>query len=193
MIPQAWRLLPRNATHSLSTLSTKQRAEDHNRQLEAYGYFLPIQTRWQDNDQYGHVNNAVYYSYFDTIINHYLIRWAWVSLCPCCVLCLGLGVEHFSALHLSCGTAWIPGFSKNRRLDLRLRNVLPCPSRVSGVHVSWSFALTCQQMCLFEAQINTYITNHMMFRCWATWADININPQGLFVREAAASPLEDAW
>ncbi|XP_012978120.1 uncharacterized protein LOC101841231 isoform X1 [Mesocricetus auratus] len=74
MIPQAWRLLPRNATHSLSTLSTKQRAEDHNRQLEAYGYFLPIQTRWQDNDQYGHVNNAVYYSYFDTIINHYLIR-----------------------------------------------------------------------------------------------------------------------
>ncbi|XP_042131783.1 uncharacterized protein LOC102905556 isoform X1 [Peromyscus maniculatus bairdii] len=75
MIPWAWRLLPRNVTHSLSTSSTSQRAEAHHRQLEAYGYFLPIQTRWQDNDQYGHVNNAVYYSYFDTIINHYLIRY----------------------------------------------------------------------------------------------------------------------
>lgn len=39
-----------------------------------------------------------------------------------------------------------------------------------------------------EAQINTYITNHMMFRCWATRVDININPQGLCVREAAVSP-----
>lgn len=75
MIPWAWRLLPRNVTHSLSTSSTSQRAEAHHRQLEAYGYFLPIQTRWQDNDQYGHVNNAVYYSYFDTVINHYLIRY----------------------------------------------------------------------------------------------------------------------
>ena len=36
--------------------------------------FLPIQTRWSDNDQYGHVNNIIYYSYFDSIINHYLIH-----------------------------------------------------------------------------------------------------------------------
>ncbi|XP_067903031.1 uncharacterized protein [Heterodontus francisci] len=42
---------------------------------EAYPYFLPIQTRWQDNDQYGHVNNIVYHGYFDTLINHYLIRY----------------------------------------------------------------------------------------------------------------------
>ncbi|XP_063140661.1 uncharacterized protein LOC691083 isoform X3 [Rattus norvegicus] len=73
MIPWARRLLPRNAAGSLSTSSASQQAEDHHRQLEAYRYFLPIQTRWQDNDQYGHVNNAVYYSYFDTIINHYLL------------------------------------------------------------------------------------------------------------------------
>ena len=38
-----------------------------------YVYFLPIQTRWMDNDVYGHVNNVVYYSYFDTVINRYLI------------------------------------------------------------------------------------------------------------------------
>mmetsp|Transcript_4761 Transcript_4761/g.6008 ORF Transcript_4761/g.6008 Transcript_4761/m.6008 type:complete len:145 (+) Transcript_4761:250-684(+) len=39
-----------------------------------YRYWLPIQTRWKDNDMYGHVNNVVYYSFFDTIINHFLIR-----------------------------------------------------------------------------------------------------------------------
>ena len=38
-----------------------------------YKYFLPIATRWMDNDTYGHVNNVVYYSYFDTIVNHFLI------------------------------------------------------------------------------------------------------------------------
>ncbi len=38
-----------------------------------YAYFVPIPTRWMDNDVYGHVNNVVYYSYFDTVINRYLI------------------------------------------------------------------------------------------------------------------------
>jgi acyl-CoA thioester hydrolase len=33
-----------------------------------------ITTRWMDNDQYGHVNNVVYYSYFDTAVNGYLIE-----------------------------------------------------------------------------------------------------------------------
>lgn len=39
-----------------------------------YGHFLEIPTRWMDNDIYGHVNNVVYYSYFDTVVNEYLIR-----------------------------------------------------------------------------------------------------------------------
>lgn len=39
-----------------------------------YPHFLTIPTRWMDNDIYGHVNNVVYYSYFDTVINAYLIR-----------------------------------------------------------------------------------------------------------------------
>ncbi|GJL91979.1 acyl-CoA thioesterase [Hyphococcus sp.] len=38
-----------------------------------YKHFLPLQTRWADNDIYGHVNNVAYYSYFDTIVNDYLI------------------------------------------------------------------------------------------------------------------------
>jgi acyl-CoA thioester hydrolase len=39
----------------------------------AYKHFLPVQTRWADNDVYGHVNNVAYYGYFDTIVNEYLI------------------------------------------------------------------------------------------------------------------------
>jgi acyl-CoA thioester hydrolase len=39
-----------------------------------FPHFLSIATRWSDNDVYGHVNNVVYYSYFDTVVNEYLIR-----------------------------------------------------------------------------------------------------------------------
>jgi acyl-CoA thioester hydrolase len=41
-----------------------------------YSYFHSITTRWADNDIYGHVNNVVYYSYFDTVANQYLIEFA---------------------------------------------------------------------------------------------------------------------
>jgi acyl-CoA thioester hydrolase len=40
---------------------------------DKYKHFLAIPTRWMDNDVYGHVNNVVYYSYFDTVINRFLI------------------------------------------------------------------------------------------------------------------------
>lgn len=38
-----------------------------------YILFTPIQTRWMDNDAFGHVNNVTYYSYFDTAVNRYLV------------------------------------------------------------------------------------------------------------------------
>jgi acyl-CoA thioester hydrolase len=38
-----------------------------------YSHFLSLPTRWMDNDVYGHVNNALYYAFFDTAINEYLI------------------------------------------------------------------------------------------------------------------------
>ena len=41
---------------------------------DQYPHLLPIQTRWKDNDVYGHVNNVEYYSFFDTAINAWLIR-----------------------------------------------------------------------------------------------------------------------
>ena len=44
------------------------------RPRSAYPHFRPIPTRWGDNDVYGHVNNVVYYSWFDTAVNAYLIE-----------------------------------------------------------------------------------------------------------------------
>jgi acyl-CoA thioester hydrolase len=40
----------------------------------AYPHHQPITTRWMDNDAYGHVNNVVYYSFFDTVVNTWLVR-----------------------------------------------------------------------------------------------------------------------
>lgn len=56
---------PMNNTHS-----EKSRPEPRG----AYKVFRSIGTRWMDNDAYGHVNNVVYYSWFDTVVNAYLIE-----------------------------------------------------------------------------------------------------------------------
>ena len=42
-------------------------------QRENFPFIRAIATRWTDNDIYGHVNNAIYYHFFDTVINMYLI------------------------------------------------------------------------------------------------------------------------
>jgi acyl-CoA thioester hydrolase len=39
-----------------------------------FRHFSELSTRWEDNDVYGHVNNVVYYSFFDTAVNRYLIH-----------------------------------------------------------------------------------------------------------------------
>jgi acyl-CoA thioester hydrolase len=39
-----------------------------------FAWFLSITTRWMDNDVYGHLNNVVYYSFFDTAVNHFLVE-----------------------------------------------------------------------------------------------------------------------
>jgi acyl-CoA thioester hydrolase len=49
--------------------STRQQPE----QRSDYRVFRSISTRWSDNDIYGHINNTVYYSWFDTTINGLLI------------------------------------------------------------------------------------------------------------------------
>ncbi len=45
---------------------------DHSR--EYYRYWQSVSTRWKDNDAYGHINNAVYYSYIDSVVNQFLIE-----------------------------------------------------------------------------------------------------------------------
>lgn len=49
-------------------------AASKNETRDSYKYFLSLQTRWMDNDLYGHVNNVTYYSYFDTVVNYFLIE-----------------------------------------------------------------------------------------------------------------------
>lgn len=40
---------------------------------DAYRHFTTITTRWADNDAYGHVNNTIYYAWFDTVVNQWLV------------------------------------------------------------------------------------------------------------------------
>ena len=40
----------------------------------SYRFFYSLTTRWADNDVYGHINNVIYYSYFDSVANRYLIE-----------------------------------------------------------------------------------------------------------------------
>ncbi|MEZ4390216.1 MAG: thioesterase family protein [Polyangiales bacterium] len=57
---------------------------------DGYAHFDRIETRWADNDVYGHVNNVVYYAYFDTVINRVLTA---AGLDPATSPVIGLCVE----------------------------------------------------------------------------------------------------
>jgi acyl-CoA thioester hydrolase len=58
--------------------AANQRRQFGNR--AGYRHFLPIVTRWMDNDVYGHINNVVYYGFFDTVVNRYLIEGGFLDL-----------------------------------------------------------------------------------------------------------------
>jgi acyl-CoA thioester hydrolase len=64
-----------------------------------YKHYLAIATRWNDNDIYGHVNNVVYYSYFDTVVNEYLIASGGLDIHGGQVI--GIAVETFCRFHRS--------------------------------------------------------------------------------------------
>ena len=63
----------------------------------AYNHWLVIPTRWMDNDIYGHVNNATYYSFFDTVINRYLIDAGGLDIAAGPII--GLAVETHCQFH----------------------------------------------------------------------------------------------
>lgn len=58
---------------------------------DAYPHLSTIDTRWMDNDAYGHVNNVVYYSFFDTAVNRWLIERGLLDVATSSVI--GLVVE----------------------------------------------------------------------------------------------------
>lgn len=65
-----------------------------------YPHAMPITTRWMDNDAYGHVNNVVYYSYFDTVVNAWLIERGLleVETSPVIGLVVETGCQYFAPL-----------------------------------------------------------------------------------------------
>ena len=64
-----------------------------------YRHFLAIPTRWMDNDVYAHVNNVVYYSFFDTVINGYLMAQGGLDYRAGAVV--GIAVETMCRFHKS--------------------------------------------------------------------------------------------
>ena len=57
-------------------MSSAEEGKDVNQShiRDGYRHFSPVATRWGDNDIYGHVNNVVYYAYFDSVANLFLIE-----------------------------------------------------------------------------------------------------------------------
>lgn len=113
-----------------------------------------------------------------------------LAVCPC----LGFGVEHFFAVYLFGGDAWILASSKeNRRLDMWVRNVLLCLSR----------GLRCSHILVFWSNLsaNVFIwssNKHLHNKAHDVQMLGNLSryehqPSRPFAREAAASPTDDAW
>ena len=67
---------------------------------ERYTRFITITTRWMDNDVYRHLNNVVYYSFFDTAVNEYLVRAGVLDIETSPVICLvvATGCQYFTPI-----------------------------------------------------------------------------------------------
>lgn len=61
--------------------------------LAGYAYRASFQTRWNDNDVYGHVNNTIHYMAMDTVINAWMIEHAGLVIDPASDAPVGLCVE----------------------------------------------------------------------------------------------------
>ena len=64
----------RSAQHEGTQMSDNRSPRPVPAERGLFRHFETIATRWMDNDAYGHINNVVYYSYFDTVVNRYLIE-----------------------------------------------------------------------------------------------------------------------
>ena len=83
--------------------SASTRAADggeRNEMREQYAHTVVLDTRWMDNDAYGHVNNVVYYSFFDTAVNRWLIEQGVldVAASPAIGLVVETGCRYFQSI-----------------------------------------------------------------------------------------------
>lgn len=77
----------------MSARPTRSRRQD-------YRHFLTIPTRWSDNDVYAHVNNVVYYSWFDTVVNRWLVDNGYLDIAesPVVSLVVETGCSYFESV-----------------------------------------------------------------------------------------------
>ena len=63
-------------TQTIMTTETKEPSRSAPLYKKDFSFFDPVTLRWADNDSYGHVNNAHYYSFFDTAVDAFLLHYA---------------------------------------------------------------------------------------------------------------------
>lgn len=70
------------------------------RTRDDYRHFITLTTRWMDNDVYRHVNNVVYYSFFDTAVNQYMLEQGVLDFdsSPSVSLVVETGCQYFSPI-----------------------------------------------------------------------------------------------
>ena len=105
-----------------------------------YSYFHSITTRWADNDIYGHVNNVVYYSYFDTVANQYLIEFA--NFNPINDAIIGFVV------HSNC--TYIKAIAYPNKIEAGL-----IVKKIGNSSVTYGIGQACPALPLFEALYGT--------------------------------------
>jgi acyl-CoA thioester hydrolase len=91
-----------------------------------FPFGLMLQTRWMDQDPYGHVNNVQYYSFFDTLVNRVLIEGGWLDIARSPVI--GLVVE------TQC--TYFASLTYPQDVDARLR-----VARIGGSSVTYEIGL----------------------------------------------------
>ena len=109
-----------------------------------YRRFERVETRWADNDVYGHVNNVVYYAYFDTVINRVLTG---AGLDPAASAVIGLCVES--------GCRYVAPASYPEELDAGLR--VAKLGRSSVRYEAGIFRADADALCAFGHFVHVFV------------------------------------
>lgn len=94
--------------------------------LQGYRLFRPVPTRWQDNDAYGHINNVVYYAWFDTVVNATLVERGLLDITG--------GASLFLVVASGCEYRSPMSFPETVRAGLRI-------ARLGGSSIRWEIGI----------------------------------------------------